>query len=191
MVKSQILLNSQFLFNFVDILFNRIFFHCCLHFPHDLSHVYPTNSLFFLISTKFSASSIHAHSLITCLLPLLEPLLMLMHLPTWDVLLPLIYYLCPTLLFGTLRLKFHLLFDFFFYSSSLHLFLLWNLVEFRVSATQLSASLFSSAFLSRANWRCQCPDSVITEPETLESDGLHVHWEEGQTRLYVVEKGQQ
>lgn len=40
---------------------------------------------------------------------------MLMHLPTWDVLLPLIYYLCPTLLFGALRLKFHLLFDFFFF----------------------------------------------------------------------------
>lgn len=117
MVKSQILLNSQFLFNFVDILFNRIFFHCCLHFPHDLSHVYTTNSLFFLISTKFSAPSLHAHSLITCLLPLLEPLLMLMHLPTWDVLLPLIYYLCPTLLFGALRLKFHLLFDFFFFTA--------------------------------------------------------------------------
>lgn len=33
MVKSQILLNSQFLFNFVNILFNRIFFIAAFIFP--------------------------------------------------------------------------------------------------------------------------------------------------------------
>lgn len=42
---------------------------------------------------SFSPPSIHAHSLITRLLLLLEPLLMLLHLPTGNVLLPLIYYL--------------------------------------------------------------------------------------------------
>ena len=42
---------------------------------------------------SFSPPSIHAHSLITRLLLLLEPLLMLMHLPAGNVLLPLIYYL--------------------------------------------------------------------------------------------------
>lgn len=37
----------------------------------------------------------------------------------------------------------------------------------------------------------QSPYRIITEPETLESDILPVHWYEGQIRLYIVGKGQQ
>lgn len=62
----------------------------------------------------------------------------------------------PYHVFDVLRLESHLLVT-FFYSSSLHLFLLWNVSGFRVSATQLSASLFSNVFPRGSNWRCQCP----------------------------------
>ena len=75
------------------ILFNHIFLFTAFFISSIVSPMFILQILPYSHQNSFSAPSIHAHSLITCLLLLLEPLLMLMHLSTWDVLLPFICYL--------------------------------------------------------------------------------------------------